>query len=58
MNADNYWYRPVEIHQLAIRPSDFFTENPAIDVPSNRNEASVLTNGAINGDTNGSSCCR
>ncbi|KAK5459814.1 hypothetical protein LTS15_003943 [Exophiala xenobiotica] len=49
---------PVEIHQLAIKPSDFFMENPAIDVPSNKNEASVLTTGATNGHTNGPICCR
>ena len=34
--------RPVEIHQLHIRPSDFFTANPALDVPSTKNQASVL----------------
>ncbi|OAP65649.1 copper amine oxidase 1 [Fonsecaea erecta] len=38
---------PVEIHQLHIKPTDFFTENPAIDVPSTKNEASVLTNGSV-----------
>ncbi|CAM1506276.1 Fc.00g059170.m01.CDS01 [Cosmosporella sp. VM-42] len=38
---------PVEIHQIHLRPSDFFTSNPALDVPSTRNEASVLV----------SSCC-
>ncbi|KAI1622411.1 copper amine oxidase 1 [Exophiala viscosa] len=49
---------PVEIHQLHIKPVDFFTENPAIDVPSSKNEASVLTNGATNGHANGASCCK
>ncbi|EXJ92699.1 copper amine oxidase 1 [Capronia epimyces CBS 606.96] len=49
---------PVEIHQLQIKPTDFFTENPAIDVPSTKNEASLLTNGATNGTTNGTSCCK
>jgi primary-amine oxidase len=44
---------PVEIHQLHLRPADFFTANPAVDVPGTRNEASVLVNG-----THGSeSCC-
>lgn len=33
--------RPVEIHHLTIRPSDFFTSNPALDVPGTRNQASV-----------------
>ena len=42
MNADNYWYRPVEIHQLHLRPADFFSANPAIDVPGSKNTASVL----------------
>ncbi|KAE8349589.1 copper amine oxidase [Aspergillus coremiiformis] len=31
---------PVEIFQLMIRPSDFFTENPALDVPSSKNVSS------------------
>ncbi|KAI0015095.1 copper amine oxidase [Xylariomycetidae sp. FL0641] len=33
---------PVEIHQFHIRPADFFTSNPALDMPSSRNESSVL----------------
>lgn len=33
---------PVEIHQLHLRPADFFTANPAIDVPASKNTASVL----------------
>lgn len=33
---------PVEIHQMMLKPVDFFTSNPAIDVPSSKNEASVL----------------
>lgn len=46
--------RPVEIHQIHLKPSDFFTANPAIDVPGVKNNTSVLvdrTNGT-NG-TNG-----
>jgi primary-amine oxidase len=35
-------YRPVEIHQLHIKPSDFFSANPSIDVPSNKNLSSTL----------------
>ena len=42
---------PVEKHELHIRPSDFFARNPAIDVPSKANLASVQVNG------NGESCC-
>lgn len=34
--------RPVEIHQLHIKPSDFFSANPSIDVPSSKNLASTL----------------
>lgn len=49
--------RPVEIHQVHLRPADFFTANPAIDVPSTKNGASVLVNGAAkaccDGKTNG-----
>ncbi|KAI1500041.1 copper amine oxidase [Biscogniauxia marginata] len=33
---------PVEIHQVHFRPADFFTSNPALDVPGNKNESSVL----------------
>jgi primary-amine oxidase len=42
--------RPVEIHQVHIRPADFFTANPAIDVPGSKNNASVLAPGS-------QSCC-
>lgn len=38
------------MHQVHIRPADFFTSNPALDVPSTKNETSVLVSGA-------SSCC-
>jgi primary-amine oxidase len=34
--------RPVEIHQTHIRPADFFTSNPALDMPTRKNESSVL----------------
>lgn len=40
---------PVEIHELKLRPADFCAENPAIDLPTRRNETSVLANGT--------SCC-
>ncbi|KAI4944622.1 hypothetical protein J4E91_008627 [Alternaria rosae] len=33
---------PVEIYQVHFKPSDFFERNPAIDVPSTKNQASVL----------------
>ncbi|BDD56101.1 hypothetical protein MAP00_001577 [Monascus purpureus] len=33
---------PVETFQLMIRPYDFFTENPSLDVPSNKNLSSTL----------------
>ena len=33
---------PSEIFQVHFKPSDFFTANPAIDVPSTKNQASVL----------------
>lgn len=33
--------RPSETHQIHLRPADFFTSNPGLDVPSDRNEASV-----------------
>jgi primary-amine oxidase len=33
---------PVEIYQVHFKPSDFFERNPAIDFPSQKNEASTL----------------
>ncbi|KAF2181616.1 copper amine oxidase-like protein [Zopfia rhizophila CBS 207.26] len=33
---------PVDIFQLNFRPADFFSANPAIDVPSTKNTSSVL----------------
>ncbi|KAF1940335.1 copper amine oxidase-like protein [Clathrospora elynae] len=39
---------PVEIYQVHFKPSDFFERNPAIDVPSAKNGASVLV---------GKECC-
>ncbi|RYP22164.1 hypothetical protein DL765_001812 [Monosporascus sp. GIB2] len=33
---------PCEIHQFHIKPADFFTSNPALDVPGRKNDASVL----------------
>lgn len=44
---------PVEIHELKLRPGDFWTENPGIDLPTNRNEASRLANGDSCCSTNG-----
>jgi primary-amine oxidase len=44
---------PMERHELHIRPADFFSRNPALDVPTNRNEASVQ----INGSKEGGECC-
>ncbi|KAI0532470.1 copper amine oxidase [Xylaria digitata] len=45
---------PVEIHQFHIRPADFFTSNPALDMPTRRNETSVLVpccNGTVSRDS-------
>ncbi|KAH6693560.1 copper amine oxidase [Plectosphaerella plurivora] len=39
---------PVEIMELHITPSDFFTRNPAIDVPSDKDIGSKATNGCCN----------
>ena len=38
--------RPVETLQIPILPVDFFTCNPSIDVPSNRNLTSQYTQGS------------
>lgn len=41
---------------MFLRPADFFTANPSIDVPSNRNLASTqYANGA---EQNGDACCQ
>jgi len=37
--------RPVEIHQVHLKPTDFFAANPSIDVPSSKNTASRLVQG-------------
>ncbi|KZL82189.1 copper amine oxidase [Colletotrichum incanum] len=44
---------PVETIQLHITPVDFFTENPAIDVPSNRNLTSQYVQERVEGKANG-----
>ncbi|PNS19643.1 Copper amine oxidase 1 [Sphaceloma murrayae] len=48
---------PVEIHQIHLRPADFFEANPSIDVPSDKNCASRLVvngqNGTAGATTNG-----
>ncbi|PSK34791.1 Copper amine oxidase 1 [Elsinoe australis] len=37
---------PVEIHNIHLRPADFFEANPSLDVPSSKNCASrLVTNG-------------
>ncbi|KAH7161295.1 copper amine oxidase [Dactylonectria macrodidyma] len=42
---------PVETRQLQLRPVDFFTANPALDVPSTKNTASVLLSCCGNADS-------
>lgn len=32
---------PVEVHQIHLRPADFFERNPSLDVPPSSNKASV-----------------
>jgi primary-amine oxidase len=52
---------PIEKHEIHLRPADFFEFNPALDVPGNKNNASVLvddccgtaSNGGTNGHANG-----
>ncbi|KAK8018105.1 copper amine oxidase 1 [Apiospora marii] len=46
---------PVEIMQLHITPSDFFTRNPAIDVPSNKDLTSKQVMGEV---TEAVACCK
>ncbi|TDZ32657.1 Copper amine oxidase 1 [Colletotrichum spinosum] len=50
---------PVEIHHMNIRPADFFTANPALDMPTAQNKSSVIVpccGGEANGEqSNGTS---
>ena len=47
---------PMEKHEMHFTPADFFTHNPALDVPGNKNPSSVLTdNGDCGHQTNGES---
>ncbi|QSZ37572.1 hypothetical protein DSL72_008670 [Monilinia vaccinii-corymbosi] len=46
---------PVEIHELKIKPADFFEANPSLDVPSSRNLSSKLV-GEGKKEVNG--CCK
>ncbi|KAK8045034.1 hypothetical protein PG993_005058, partial [Apiospora rasikravindrae] len=46
---------PVEIMQLHLTPSDFFTRNPAIDVPSNKDLTSKQVMGEV---TEAVACCK
>lgn len=51
---------PTERHELHLRPADFFTANPALDVPSERNLSSVQVNGKMHEDdglADGQTCC-
>lgn len=45
---------PVEIHQLHLRPADFFDRNPALDVPGQKNHASV----EVGRNGSASECCQ
>lgn len=47
-DTDKNSRRPVEILQVSLTPSDFFTQNPAIDVPSDKDLGSQSADG----------CCR
>ena len=63
LGADYERYRPHETLSFSLVPADFFTENPSIDVPSERNLSakevvyqgglSNGVNGAVNGVSNG-----
>ncbi|KAK1242737.1 hypothetical protein MKX08_005549 [Trichoderma sp. CBMAI-0020] len=55
VRVEDWPVMPVEIFQLHMRPTDFFTANPALDVPGTRNNASVLLGGSCctsSGDKN------
>lgn len=41
-SVEDWPVMPSEIFQVHFKPSDFFERNPAIDVPSAKNQASVL----------------
>ncbi|QPG96776.1 hypothetical protein C2857_005235 [Epichloe festucae Fl1] len=48
---------PMEMYQIHLRPADFFEANPSLDVPSKKNETSVLVRCCgSNGSGNDDSC--
>jgi primary-amine oxidase len=40
--VEDFPVMPIETHQIHLKPADFFTKNPAIDVPSTKNQTSIL----------------
>ncbi|CUS11345.1 unnamed protein product [Tuber aestivum] len=40
--VEDFPVMPIETHQIHLKPADFFTKNPAIDVPSTKNQSSIL----------------
>ncbi|KAH8145765.1 uncharacterized protein LAJ45_10242 [Morchella importuna] len=40
--VEDFPVMPVETHQIHLKPADFFSKNPAIDVPSAKNQTSIL----------------
>jgi len=42
---------PVDVFQVHFKPADFFESNPAIDVPSVKDQTSVLADGACCADS-------
>lgn len=49
--------RPVEMLKVSLKPVNFFTKNPSMDVPPSRQESNrsqlVSRNGVVNGHVNG-----
>ncbi|KAI9846169.1 MAG: hypothetical protein M1837_004283 [Sclerophora amabilis] len=48
---------PVETHQLHIRPADFFSRNPALDVPSSKEPSSCLAPERNGIESSKDGCC-
>jgi len=50
-SVEDWPVMPVDVFQVHFKPADFFESNPAIDVPSVKDQTSVLADGACCADS-------
>jgi primary-amine oxidase len=56
--VEDFPVMPVEISTISLKPADFFTANPALDVPQSTqasNKSVLVLNSAA--ETSGGACC-